>query len=137
ARCIFRPFKRTLSLGPETEADIPVTREKAELDRKRVVPLGLAGRCAGPGLLAFPFLPSAFRVCHRPWHWIPPSLPYDQPDRPRSEQVCTADDLCRAPHVCTTGSAHCLRGRWGANQSCSVLGRPEHPGRRSRRLPDP
>ncbi|PYT39523.1 MAG: hypothetical protein DMG45_19640, partial [Acidobacteria bacterium] len=24
ARCIFRPFKRTLSLGPEAEADIPV-----------------------------------------------------------------------------------------------------------------
>src|SRR5438876_11486784 len=75
ARCIFRPLSVHCRSARKPKRTFRFTREKAELDRNRVVPLGLAGRSAGRGLLAFPFLPSTFRVCHRPWHWVPPCLP--------------------------------------------------------------
>src|SRR5437016_7247656 len=60
-------------------------REETELDGKRVVPLGLAGRSSWGGLLAFPFLPAALSVRNRYRHWILPGLPWRHPNRAWSE----------------------------------------------------
>src|SRR5437762_2543067 len=67
ARCIFRPLSVHCRSARKPKRTFRFTREKAELDRKRAVPLGLAGRSRWSW--AFGFSVPSFNLSR-----LPPSL---------------------------------------------------------------